>query len=187
MKRIFTALFLAVTLVSCGPVIHEEFMKAGSISVPLGDMTENPGPYRGKLFILGGLIADTRATEKGSLIEAAYIPVNSRGYLQGTDRATGRFLAYYPKEKGLLDPLIYKRGKEVTIAGEFIGTQKGKLDEMDYTYPLLEIKDIYLWGERSMTYYWPYPYSYPFWYSPYPFHWYGPWWGPYPLSPYWYW
>lgn len=86
-----------------------------------------------------------------------------------------------------MDPLIYKKGKTITIAGEFIGAQRGKLDEMDYTYPLLEIKDVYLWAERNASYYWPYPYSYPFWYYPYSYQWYGPWWGPYPLNPYWYW
>lgn len=180
-------ILLMATWLSCGPVIQEEFMKTGSISVPLQDMSENPDPYKGKLFILGGLIADTKATKKGSLIEAVYIPVDSRGYLKETDRSTGRFLAYYPKERGILDPLIYKKGKAITIAGEFIGAQKGKLDEMDYTYPLLEIKDIYLWTEGNASYYWPYPYSYPFWYYPYSYQWYSPWWGPYPLNPYWYW
>jgi outer membrane lipoprotein len=185
MKRVFPAVFLVATWLSCAPVIQEEFMRTGSISVPFPDMSENPGLYKGKLFILGGLIADTRAIKKGSLIEALYIPVDSRGYLQTTDRPMGRFLAYYPKERGLLDPLIYKKGKAITIAAEFAGTQKGKLDEMDYTYPLLEIKEIYLWPERSESYYWPYPAYYPYWYYPYSYHWRGPWWGPYPLNPYW--
>jgi len=185
MKRLFPVVFFVAAWVSCTPVIQEEFMKAGSISVPLSDMSENAGPYKGKLFILGGLIAETKATKRGSLIEAVYIPVDSRGYLKATDRSMGRFLAYYPKERGLLDPLIYKKGKAITVAGEFTGTQKGKLDEMDYTYPLLEIKDIYLWPERSASAYWSYPSYYPFWYYPYPYQWYGPWWGPYPPTPYW--
>jgi len=73
MKRLFPVVFLVAAWVSCAPVIQEEFMKAGSISVPLSDMSENAGPYKGKLFILGGLIAETKATKRGSLIEAVYI------------------------------------------------------------------------------------------------------------------
>src|SRR5512135_2083557 len=111
MRRLSLVILLVATWLSCSPVIQEEFIKAGSISVPLQDMSESPDPYKGKLFILGGLIADTRTTNKGSLIEAVYIPVDSRGYLRETDRSMGRFLAYYPKERGILDPLIYKKEK----------------------------------------------------------------------------
>ncbi len=166
-------------LCSCAPVLHEEYMKAGLIDVPLSDMRENPEFYKRKLFILGGIIVNTKITEKGSLIEALYIPVNSKGYLRESGRSRGRFLAIYPKDSGLLDPVIYRKGKEITVAGEFIETRKGRIDEMEYTYPVFEIKEIYLWAERREYYYYPYypPYYYPYW-------WYDQWWRPYP---YWFW
>ncbi|MEW6601792.1 MAG: Slp family lipoprotein, partial [Nitrospirota bacterium] len=53
-----------------------------------------------------------------------------------------------------------------TLAGEFIDMRKGKIGEMDYVYPLFEIKEIYLWEElKERDYYYYYlPPPYPYWY-----------------------
>lgn len=150
-------------------------MYEGVRNVPFSQLREAPDAYRGKLFILGGLVVETRFTGKGSQIEALYVPVDSYGYLKETERSMGRFLAIYPREKGLLDPLVYMTGREITLAGEFLEIRKGKIDEMDYAYPVFEIKQIYLWEERKEYYYPFYPYYYP-----YPYWWYDPWWRPYP-------
>jgi outer membrane lipoprotein len=75
--------------------------------------------------------------------------------------------------------MVYKKGREVTLAGEFVEARKGKIDEMEYVYPVFEIREIYLWEERT-GYYPPnyyYPYYDPFFYGP-PFM-YGPWGWPY--------
>ena len=141
--------------------------------------------YKGKLFILGGIIAETRFSEKGSQIEALSVPVDSLGYLQGSDHTQGRFLAVYPRSKGLLDPMVFKQGREITLAGEFVEVRKGKIDEMEYVYPVFEIREIYLWDEHRDYYYsnyyypyydpwgWPYGgYGYPYGYSyPYGYPW----------------
>ncbi len=55
------------------------------------------------------------------------------------------------------------------MAGEIVGEEFRKLGEMDYRYPLLSGKQIYLWRES----YYPGPY----YYRPY---YYDPWWG-YPI------
>lgn len=183
MKRFSLIILSTIILFSCAPVLREEIMKTASLEPSLADMRNNPDAHRGKLFVLGGIIVQTKFIEQGSLIEAVYVPVDSRGYLEKVSNE--RFLAILPKEKGLLDPLIYRKDREITLAGEFIETRKGKIDEMVYTYPVFEIKEIYLWEERKV--YYPY---YPSWYYPYwwyePWPWgrpWGPWWRPYP--PYW--
>ena len=106
------------------------------------------------------------------MISAIFVPVDSMGYLKDSGVFNSRFLAIYPKEKGFLDPLIFLQEREITVAGEFKGTRSGRIDEMEYTYPLFEIKDIYLWEER-MDYYIAPPF-YPLW--DYPGMYYGPWW-----------
>lgn len=167
----------AATLLSCAPVLKQEVMKAGSIDVPFGEIRKNPEPFRGQLFILGGIIVNTRLTEQGSLIEAAYVKVDTWGYLKWMDSSDGRFLALCPKECGILEPTIYRSGRKITMAGVFIGTQQGKIDEMDYLYPVFEIKDLYLWDQQ--LYYTPPPYTYPLYWWDYPY----PYWGG---GPYWY-
>ena len=179
---ITVVLLLAVS--SCAPVIRKDLMDVGIREVPLSEVKQNPDRYKGELFILGGIIAATKITPEGSLIEALYVPVDSRGYLTGNGRE-GRYLALFPKESGMLDPVIYSSGKKMTVAGEFIGTRSGKIEETEYLYPFFLIKEIYLW-EESMYYYPPpyyYPhYPYPWWDSPYPLWWGGPHWG---YRPFW--
>jgi outer membrane lipoprotein len=179
MKR-FLLILLILSLCSCAPVIRKDLIEQGSLNVPLKSMQENPSQYTGRLYILGGLIVKTKFVPEGSLVEAVYVPVDSRGSLQDYKYAAGRFLALFPKAAGSLEPEIYKKGRKITIAGEFAGTRTGKIDEADYIYPLFNIKEIHLWEEER-------PYGYPpSWYYPYgP---YGPYGSPYPFwwdDPFW--
>lgn len=176
MRKIGIAFASLLLLAACSPVLSRSLMQEGLRDVPLSAVREAPDPYKGKLFILGGLIIETRQTERGSQIEALAIPVNRFGHLRDEVRVRdGRFLAVHPKEHGFLEPLIYKKGRQVTLAGEFLELKKAKLDEIEYTYPVFEIRQIHLWEEYSDRYYYS-PYYY---YNPYPY-WYDPWWRPYP-------
>ena len=171
------AIVLVLAVSSCYPVIRKDLMETGLRDVPLSEVKKDPDVYRGKLFVLGGIIANTKVTPEGSLIEALFVPVDSRGYLREGE-ADGRYLALFPRESGMLDPVIYRPGKNVTIAGEFIGTRLGRLDEAEYLYPLFVVRQIHLWEERMYYYpppYYYYPYSW--WDYPYPFGWGSPYWG----------
>ena len=183
MKSILIVLIGSLMLCACMPVLNRELMREGARNVSLSQIREHPDASQGKLFILGGVIVDTRVTDKGSRIEALAVPVNALGYLRGREQYGGRFLALYPRTSGILDPLIYKKGREITLAGIFMENRQGKIDEMEYTYPVFEIKQIYLWEEQrdySMMPVYPYYYSYPYSYG-----WYDPWWRPYPPPPGW--
>lgn len=172
-KRCLISILSTVILFSCAPVLRHDLMQRGIFTVQLSEIKQNPAFYKGRLFILGGIIVNTTITGKGSLIEAIYVPVNSRGYLKDIVGSNGRFLALFAG-KEILDPMIFREKREITLAGEFIETRQGKIGEMDYTYPFFEIKEIYLWEEkkdyyRSLDYPpWHYPY-YPYWR-------YDPWW-----------
>ncbi|HSW61867.1 MAG TPA: Slp family lipoprotein [Dissulfurispiraceae bacterium] len=170
MKRlvILACLFIAFTT-ACAPVLTQRTMDQGSTIVPLADMQQRPDLYRAKLFIFGGTIASAKTTIAGSLLELAYSSVNSRGALQDSLSGT-RVLVFMPKERGLLDPVIFAKGRKVTVAGAFDGIQMGKIEEMDYAYPFFRIHEIYLWPhevDRPSDYYYPY----------YPSFWWGPSWG----------
>ncbi len=112
---------------------------------------QNPQAYMGKLFILGGAIVSTRLTETGSLIEAVDIPADSAGYLEETRAKTGRYLALYPRELGVLDPILYGTGRLVTLAGEFTELRPGRIGDIEYTFPYFIIRQVYLWPEGQTT------------------------------------
>lgn len=177
MRRIFiisVTVVLLLAVASCAPVIRRDLMDAGIRNVPLSEVRHNPDSYKGKLFILGGVIAGTRVTPEGSLVEALHVRVDSLGYLTGG--VDGRYLALFPKEGGILDPLIFRGGKRITVAAEFLEVREGMLDESKYAYPYFEIRQIHLW-EDSVYYYPPQHFYYPYYWWGYPY----PWWG----GPYW--
>jgi outer membrane lipoprotein len=180
MKNWVLSAVIAV-LAGCAPVLDKGLMDQGVREFQLSHLVETPEVFKDHLFILGGVIVETKLTEKGSQIEALFIPVNRSGYLKDTSQHQGRFLAVYARSKGILDPLIYKKGREITLAGDFVEVRKKKIDEMEYSYPVFEVRQVYLWDE-----YRDYPYAYPY-YTPYyyrsPFL-YDPWGRPYP-GPYW--
>ncbi len=178
--------FCFIFLFSCAPVLRHDTMNKAIREFSFSDINKEPEHFKGKLFVLGGIIVDTKAMPDGSLIEAIYVPVNSRGYLKEVRKSYNRFYAIFPKESGFLDPLIFHRNREITLAGEFVEFKKGKIDEMEYSYPLFTIKELYLWPETRGYYF------YPVYYEPFPFRWYYPfwwdrpyWWRGYPGPYYW--
>jgi outer membrane lipoprotein len=183
MKNPYLTIFICLLLFSCAPVLRHDFLNQGTYDVRLSEIRQNPALNKGRLFILGGIIVNTTITKEGSLIEAVYVPVTSRGHLKKLKASNGRFLALY-RGKELLDPVIYEEKREITIAGEFVETRKGKIGETEYDYPLFEIKEIYLWEEiRKKGYYYyippPFPPYLPYPHWNYPHRYYDPWWGYY--------
>ncbi len=178
MRKLLIITLAAGLLAGCSPVLSRELMRQGTRDVSFDQLRGTPDAYKGRLFILGGVITETRLSDQGSQIEALYVPVDSYGYLKEGDHRQGRYLAIYTKSKGLLDPVVFKKGREITLAGEFVDIRKGKIDEMEYAYPVFDIKQIYLWQEEK---YYIYP---PYYYYPYGPYLYDPWYRPYP-NPYW--
>lgn len=183
MKRL-VLIFVILTLAGCTyPVLKRDILKEGSRNVSFDVLRTDPERYKGKLFILGGIIAGSKITDEGTILEAMYVPVDSDGYLKGSRSQEGRYLAIFPKSAGYLDPMIYKRGRSISMAGDFVGTRTGKLDESNYVYPVFSIVQIHLWTEEDYYgYYYP-SYGYPYYGYPYGPYWYGnfsfgyPYWG----------
>ncbi len=159
------------------PVIKENLLEEGTRDVSLSALSANQNLYRGKLFILGGIIANTTVTDEGTVIEALYVPVDDKGYLEEAP-GRGRYLAIWPKASGILDPMLYRRNREITVAGTFEGLRKGKLGKTTYLFPVFDAVQVFLWKEApyypayyySPYYYGPYyPYYYPYYYS-YPYY-----------------
>jgi starvation-inducible outer membrane lipoprotein len=176
-RFIIPAVLVSLVLICCAPVLRKDVMDLSTRDVSLADIRRDPDTYKGQIFTFGGIIVSTTITAEGSLVEALYVRVDSRGYFDKISSSDGRFLALFPQESGFLDPMIFRSKREITLAAEFIGMRIGTIDETEYPYPFFIIVDLYLWEERS-AYSYPPPY-----YGPYPYYWggYPYWWG----HPYW--
>jgi len=164
---IVLSLFLFVS--GCAPVISKELRTKVAREITLRELLQDPDLHKGKLVLWGGVIIGAKNVKQGTLIEVLQKPADRRGRPRDIDQSDGRFMALY---EGYLDPAIYSQGREVTVAGEVKGKKVVPLGEIEYAYPLISIKELYLWPPKIKERFYPYPYwHYPWWYDPY----WGPW------------
>jgi outer membrane lipoprotein len=134
-------------------------------SLTPAQVRQNPDAFKGKWVVWGGEIIETVNQQDGTTqIEVFQRPLGWRGEPKETTASEGRFLILADK---YLDPYVFRRGKKVTVGGEITGEKIKPLGEMDYRYPIVSSKEIYLW---PVYYYYYQPY-------PYPYYYYNPWWG----------
>ena len=71
------------------------------------------------------------------------------GMPESAKSSRGRFIARIPK---FLDPAIYLSDRDITLAGEVIGAEEKELGATTYKYPVVLIKELYLWEKLSPQY-----------------------------------
>lgn len=138
-------LLFTILLPGCAHVVSKESRDRVDMGIAPIDVLKDPDAYKGKLVILGGIIASSINTEEGTYIEMVQKPLDYRGRPEDTDISHGRFLILY---EGYLDIAIYSRGREVTVAGEVIGKRIRPLGEIRYPYLLIKSREIYLFEPR---------------------------------------
>ncbi len=156
---IFGVLLFFLLLQGCFP-ISKQLRSQADKALTFQQVFQNPDAYKGKIVIWGGEVVETINQKDGTtLIVVLQRPLD---WTQEPEfrRSEGRFVILV---EGYVDPYVFRRGRRITVAGEILGKKVMRLGELEYPYPLLLSKQIYLWGQH---YYYPYPYPY-YWYYPY--------------------
>ena len=96
--------------------------------------------------MLAGVIVASKNTKEGAYIEILQKPMDRDGRPLDTDVSEGRFLVQSDR---FLDSAVYYRGREISVIAEVVGRKELPLDEIMYAYPLLVIKEVYLWDPSS--------------------------------------
>jgi outer membrane lipoprotein len=157
---------------SCASPIAKRYRQEASPNVTYPMVFHDPNTYKGSIVIWGGMIIKNVPLKEGSELFILETPLGARQRPKGIDLGRGRFIAI---SQTFLDPVIYRKGRKVTLAGEVEGGREmvGRKSKHSYIYPVVIIKEIHLWEKRN---------SYPaYYYSPYyggyaPYYW-GPGWG----------
>jgi outer membrane lipoprotein len=178
MNRIISPLrvsiFLAVTLFilnGCAVTPSRQFRKQVGESIAFEELVKNAGAHQGRKVILGGRILETENKPQTTLITLLQAPLDSQNKPRSRDLSEGRFMA---RVQGFLDPEIYSKGRELTVAGTVLETLEQPLGNRVYPYPVIEAAEFHLWPkerecEPTHPYWWYYPWHrYP--YGP------APWW-----------
>jgi outer membrane lipoprotein len=144
----------------------------GSDSKPLTFLQVKTAPHsvKGQAVVFGGNVLSARLRKDGTRIEILQLPLD-RSTRPGYDltQSQGRFIAF---QREFLDPATLPPGTRVTVTGEVSSPVTLPLDETDYTYPVIDIKQLRVWDRsddpgshiRSYPYYWgPYWRPWPYW------------------------
>ncbi|MEW6674706.1 MAG: Slp family lipoprotein [Nitrospirota bacterium] len=174
MKKIIALFLVLFFLPSCAHVISEGLREEAVKEIPFSEIVKNPDAHKGKTVIVGGEIINSRNLKEGTEIEVLQKPLDSQGRPKEVDISEGRFLIF---NIGYLDTAIYSRGRKITVAGTIKGKKTLHLGEIEYTYPVIEPKELHLWGKSVERYY---IYPEPLWHLYWSSYWYYPyWWRPY--------
>ena len=147
--------------------------------VTLVQATAQPDVYTGTVVIWGGRVIKTVNDTNGSSIYVLRLPLSHYEIPIVPSVSSGRFIA---RSNGFIDPQVMKNGQLITVAGVLEGVVKEPLQKIEYTYPVVDIRQIHQWYvPRRYYYYMP---SYWDWYGPGVtwgwgpgWGWYGPGWG----------
>ncbi|SPP63713.1 Slp family lipoprotein [Nitrospira lenta] len=172
MQRLSIFLFSALFLGAAGCATSQE---SGDSAQPpplaFAQVKAAPDSYKNQTVIWGGEVLSARRLKEGTRIEILQLPLNSS--LQPTtelNQSQGRFVAL---RREFLDPATIPAGTFLTITGEVAGSITLPLDEMEYAYPIVELKTMKVWVRVEDQPVRIRPHMGP-----------GPYWGPY-WSPYW--
>ncbi|MBA2410382.1 MAG: Slp family lipoprotein [Gammaproteobacteria bacterium] len=101
---------------------------------------------RGDQVLWGGTIVNSTNLENSTRLEVLGYPLDGSQRPETSAEPTGRFMAM---EKGYLETVDYGQGRLVTIKGALNETREGAIGDADYTYPVLQADQIYLWPAES--------------------------------------
>lgn len=144
MKKYWLTTIVALTLSACSAVPDELTVAENTQLVNYPSALQNATQVEGQTARWGGVIADVRNNDSGTVIEVVNYELNSYGRPVVSDTSDGRFRAYV---NGFVDPMVYKKGRSITFTGIIGAPVEDKIDEFQYLFPTLNVTGKYLWKE----------------------------------------
>lgn len=109
----------------------------------------SPAAARGQIVVWGGEVLNAVRDPEKTTVEVLEIPLN-KDHIPLDNRASsrGRFFAIDSRGE-IIDPAIFKEGSRVTVIGEILGLRTETLEKAAYDYPVIAIRDMTVWDERT--------------------------------------
>ena len=129
-------------LSGCASVISQRALDEVDRTLIFEQLLENPEAHKGKAVLLGGTIIETQNFSDRTLIVVLQRPLGFRKRPIVEDVSRGRFII---NTQEFLDPAIYRNERKVTVVGSVMGSEVRTLGKTEYSYPVIEKKELYLW------------------------------------------
>ncbi len=143
--RVLYSIVLLLALAGCASAPLETEGVDGGLTPR--DVKDHPEGAAGRTVLWGGVIADARNLPERTRLEIVAYPLSQRTQMPDTDAASsGRFRVYVD---GYLETAVYGRGRRFTVRADVQGTETGRIDEAEYTFPVVQAEAFELWPERT--------------------------------------
>jgi len=136
----------ALAVAGCATVISQESLKTVDQEIRFEQVLENPDAYRGTVVLLGGEIIKTENMPNKTVIIVLQRSLAYRQEPASEGESKGRFIVSAPD---FLDPAIYRPRRKITVVGSVMGTEVRPLGELEYAYPVIEKKELYIWPPEA--------------------------------------
>ncbi|WP_117233364.1 Slp family lipoprotein [Vibrio maerlii] len=113
-----------------------------SVAEQSSAVTEPSNGQSSQVARLGGVIAKVSNAENRTRIEMVNLPISSAGKPDINKEPEGRFVAYVD---GFVDPVTFSEGRLITVLGRVAPSEKGKVEEFVYQYPVIDADGYHLW------------------------------------------
>jgi outer membrane lipoprotein len=134
-------LFICLLLTACSglpPAIDDP----PAMDLAYNTVIQAPDRYKNMPVRWGGVIAEVENEQNASLVQILLYPLNHYGRPLLDEKPQGRFVV---KSTQFLDPLVYAKNDEITIAGSLSGTIERVIGKKTMTLPLVYATTLYLW------------------------------------------
>ncbi len=143
----FRSPFILLTILAlsgCASNIPREIKEPPAENPTVYEVRDDIDRYTDSRVRWGGTIADVENRENETWIEVVALELAGYGRPETTDNSYGRFLVRIDQ---FIDPQIYAKGRELTIAGVVESRIVRKIGEHPYTYPLIRATSHHLWPQ----------------------------------------
>ncbi len=169
------ALISAVFVSACSSHIPPEIRQTLDGAPSVVQAHENTDAYLSQKVRWGGVILNIENKHNTSWITILAYPLSENdGEPQIFNESSGRFIAVVDK---FLEPLVFAQDRKITIVGNLLRAETVKIGEFPYDYPVIEVKQLYLWsigpelsGVNHPPYWWHNPRFRPYYPRHYPYY-----------------
>jgi outer membrane lipoprotein len=124
--------------------------------------------FKNQFVRWGGKIISVENKENSTWVEILASPLRYNGRPNSKSDYEGRFIA---RIDGFLEPELYSKDRVLTIFGIIDTEFVKRIDDYPYSYPLVSVKEHYLWPVvRTVQYRYYYPYHHGYYYPYYRSH-----------------
>lgn len=162
-----TSAALVISLGACSSNIPLDISTEIADAPSFTQVQQKPEAYPDQPLRWGGTILSTENKQNQSWVTIVAFPLSDSGRPLESDHSPGRFIAIIDT---FLEPLVYKKDREITVRGRLLSTETFKVGEFPYQYPLIQVDSFHLWDPKPeiipmyTPYFWP---GYPYYPDPY--------------------